>query len=565
MTDTVTTPTDPYLAPFAAGVRAGAPFLMPSTAYYSRIDPRHPAAFSPTVLQGLVRRQLGFTGVVISDDLGSAKQVARWTPGQRATMFIDAGGDMVLTVDASVVARDGAGGDRADGEQPRVRAQGRRGRAAGADGEAADGSAALSRRRTGVARCRMRSRSETDEQRAFRQSVRAFLTEKVAPHAETWEREGLVPRSVTPGSATLGVTGLQVPEAYGGGGRDVVRLQGHPHRGDRRHRRARPGRSCCTSTSSCPTSSPTARRAADRWCPGFVSGELMTAIAMTEPGTGSDLAGITRHGRPGRRPLRPGRRQDVHHRRRAGRPGVVVARTSRDAADRRGGLTLLVVEDGMPGFSRGRKLEKLGLRSQDTAELFFDGVRVPVANLLGEEGQGVRLPRRQPGAGAAWRSRSAPRPPASAPSRSPLDYVRGRTAFGTPVAAFQNTKFVLAGLSAEVAAGAGWWTPRWPTSTRGELSGADAARVKLCATELQAEVVDACLQLHGGYGYMLEYPIARMYADARVSRIYGGSSEIMKVHHRQGPRPLTRLQGGCVDDTMGRSSSHPGDSACATP
>ncbi len=374
----------------------------------------------------------------------------------------------------------------------------------------------------------MRSRSENDEQRAFRQSVRAFLTEKVAPHAETWEREGLVPRSMYAGFGDLGVTGMQVAEAYGGGGQasfaynailtEEIAASGAATGALLLHLNVVLPYFLTYGTPE----------QLDRWCPGFVSGELMTAIAMTEPGAGSDLAGITATAvRDGDHYVLDGAKTFITGGVQADLV-VVVARTSRDAADRRGGLTLLVVEDGMPGFTRGRKLEKLGLRSQDTAELFFDGVRVPVANRLGEEGGAFGYL----GANLSQERMAIAVGSQAACERAialTLDYVRERTAFGTPVASFQNTKFVLAGLSARVAAGRQLVDAALADLEDGVLSSADAARTKLFTTELQAEVVDACLQLHGGYGYMLEYPIARLYADARVSRIYGGSSEIMKV------------------------------------
>jgi alkylation response protein AidB-like acyl-CoA dehydrogenase len=265
----------------------------------------------------------------------------------------------------------------------------------------------------------------------------------------------------------------------------------------------------------------------ERWFPGFATGELVTAIAMTEPGTGSDLAGISATAvRDGDDYVLNGTKTFITGGVQADLV-VVVARTSRDAGNRRAGLTLLVVEEGMPGFTRGRNLEKIGLKSQDTGELFFDDVRVPVANRLGEEGRAfeyltANLPQERMSIAV---SAQATCEHAIELTR---DYVRERKAFGTPIASFQNTKFVLAGLSAKVEAGRQLVDAALEELDAGTLTGADAARVKLYTTELQAEVVDACLQLHGGYGYMLEYPIARMYADARVSRIYGGSSEIMK-------------------------------------
>ena len=502
---------------------------MPSTAYYSRIDPRHPAAFSATVLQGLVRRQLGFPGVVVSDDLGSAKQVARWTPGQRATMFIDAGGDMVLTVDASVVPAMVQAVTARMAEQPGVRAQGRRGGAAGAHGQAPDGPAALSRPRRGWHDAVMRSRSENDEQRAFRQMVRAFLTEKVAPHAETWEREGLVPRSLYAEFGALGVTGLQVPEEYGGGGEtsfayNAILTEEIVASG------AATGALLLHLNVVLPyfLAYGTPEQLA-RWCPGFVSGELVTAIAMTEPGTGSDLAGITATAvRDGDHYVLDGAKTFITGGVQADLV-VVVARTSRDAADRRGGLTLLVVEDGMPGLLPRPQAGEAGPALAGHRRAVLRRRARPGRQPAGRGGPGVRLPRRQPAAGAdgdrgrlPGRLRAGHR--ADPRLRARAHRVR-HARRGVPEHQVRAGRPVGQGRGRPRSSS----TRRWPTSTGGELSGADAARIKLFATELQAEVVDACLQLHGGYGYMLEYPIARMYADARVSRIYGGSSEIMKV------------------------------------
>jgi alkylation response protein AidB-like acyl-CoA dehydrogenase len=265
-----------------------------------------------------------------------------------------------------------------------------------------------------------------------------------------------------------------------------------------------------------------------RWFPAFVSGKSMTAIAMTEPGTGSDLAGISATAvLEGGTYVLNGTKTFITGGVQADLV-IVVARTSRSEDDRRAGLTLLVVEEHMTGFARGRNLDKLGLKSQDTGELFFDDVAVPVANRLGLEGNAfayltANLP--------AERMSIAISAQASSERAIELtvDYTRQRKAFGTPIASFQNTKFVLAGLSAKVEAGRHMVDRAIEELDAGTLTVADAARVKLFTTEVQAEVMDSCLQLHGGYGYMLEYPISRMYADARVSRIYGGSSEIMKV------------------------------------
>ena len=374
----------------------------------------------------------------------------------------------------------------------------------------------------------MRGRASTDEQQAFRASVRAFLIERVVPHVAEWEAAKCVPKSLYVDFGGLGVTGIQIPKDFGGAGErsfiynaifseEVVRtgavagaLQLHlnvvlPYFLDL----ATPEQQA-------------------RWFPGFASGESVSAIAMTEPGTGSDLAGISGTAVPdgdsyvlngAKTFITGGVQADLV---------IVVARTSRSESDRRAGLTLLVVEADMAGLSRGRNLDKLGLKSQDTGELFFDNVRVPAANRLGAEGNAfayltANLPQERMSIAVSAQASS------ERAIDLTLDYTRERKAFGTPIASFQNTKFVLAGLSAKVEAGRHMVDRALEELDAGTLTVADAARVKLFITEVQAEVMDACLQLHGGYGYMLEYPIARMYADARVSRIYGGSSEIMKV------------------------------------
>jgi acyl-CoA dehydrogenase len=265
----------------------------------------------------------------------------------------------------------------------------------------------------------------------------------------------------------------------------------------------------------------------ERWFPRLASGEMLTAIAMTEPGTGSDLAGIaTRAQWDGDGYLLNGAKTFITG-------GViadaviVVARTSDETTDRRRGLTLLVVEDGMPGFSRGRELAKLGMKAQDTAELSFDDVRVPVANRLGEEGMAFDYLGRnlqQERVCVAVEGVAS----AEAALRMTIDYVKERRAFGQPVSAFQNTKFELASVATEIEAAQAMVDAAVQALDAGELTAADAAKVKLFCTELQARAVDRCLQLFGGYGYMLEMPISRLYADARVTRIYGGTSEVMR-------------------------------------
>jgi alkylation response protein AidB-like acyl-CoA dehydrogenase len=262
-----------------------------------------------------------------------------------------------------------------------------------------------------------------------------------------------------------------------------------------------------------------------RWLPGLASGELIAAIAMTEPGTGSDLAGIAATA------VRDGDGYVVNGAKTFITNGInadlVITAVRTDRGERHRGLSLLVVEGDTPGFERGRNLEKIGIHAQDTAELFFDDARVPAANLLGNEGEGFaylvsNLPQERLSIAVAGVAA------AEAALRWTVDYVRDRKAFGTPIGSFQNTRFELAEMRTEIDVGQAYVDRCVEALNAGELTAEDAAGAKWWCTELQGRVVDRCLQLHGGYGYMLEYPIARAYADARVTRIYGGSNEIMK-------------------------------------
>jgi len=263
-----------------------------------------------------------------------------------------------------------------------------------------------------------------------------------------------------------------------------------------------------------------------RWLPGIASGELITAIAMTEPGTGSDLAFMTTTAR------RDGEHYVVNGAKTFITNGInadlVITAVKTDPTQKHKGMSLLVLERGMPGFERGRNLDKVGLHTQDTAELFFRDVRVPVTNLLGaDEGQGftqlvTKLPQER--LSIAVTAVAAAR----AALEQTLAYVRERTAFGKPIGSFQNTRFVLAEIATEVDIAQHYVDDCVRALGADELSTVDASKAKWWCTELQGRVVDRCLQLHGGYGYMREYPIAQAYADARISRIYGGTTEIMK-------------------------------------
>jgi alkylation response protein AidB-like acyl-CoA dehydrogenase len=262
-----------------------------------------------------------------------------------------------------------------------------------------------------------------------------------------------------------------------------------------------------------------------RWLPGFVSGEIITAIAMSEPGAGSDLQGLqTTACRDGDDWILDGSKTFITNGINADLV-IVVARTDPEAGAR--GFSLLAVERGMPGFERGRRLDKIGMKAQDTAELFFTDVRVPAANLIGTEGGGfIHLMENLP------QERLSIAAVAVAASRIVLDltvqYCTERTAFGRPIGKFQNTRFELAEMHTEVSIAEVYLEKAILEHNAGRFTVEDAAMAKWWTTELQKRVVDRCLQLHGGYGYMLEYPVAKAFLDSRVQTIYGGTTEIMK-------------------------------------
>ncbi|QVI29843.1 acyl-CoA dehydrogenase family protein [Mycolicibacterium neoaurum] len=368
----------------------------------------------------------------------------------------------------------------------------------------------------------------TEDHEAFRELARDFIGKEVVPAYPDWEKAGRMPRAVFEKMGALGMLGMAIPEEYGGGGEPDYRynvvLQ---------EEAARALVTLSTVRTQLEVILPYFLHYADkqqrtRWFPGLADGTLLTAVAMTEPGTGSDLAGMrTSAVRDGEDWILNGAKTFITGGMQADLV-IVLARTATDPDNRRNGLTLFVVEDGMPGFTRGRELEKMGCKVQDTAELSFVDVRVPAANVLGQEGEafgylGQNLPQERLtiAVGSVAQARSA--------IAEAIRYTTDRTIFGASVSSFQNTKFELAACSAEVEAGQAMLDRAVALLVAGELSAADAARVKLFCTEMQARVVDRCLQLFGGYGYMMEYPIARLYTDARVARIYAGTSEVMKV------------------------------------
>ncbi len=365
------------------------------------------------------------------------------------------------------------------------------------------------------------------EHEQFREVVREFLAREVAPHARAWEKAGIVDRGVYRAAGKHGVIGFNVPAEFGGGGVDDFRFNAVVTEELAQAGPGTPAFSLHNDVIAPYFTSLTTPAQRRRWLPGFASGDLIGAIAMTEPGAGSDLAGIRTRAIPdgdtwmlsgAKTFISSGINSDLV---------IVVARTSPDPGAGHSAFSLLVVERGMPGFSRGRNLEKIGLKSQDTAELFFDQVPVPAANLLGQAGQGFyHLMHNLPA------ERMAIAISAVAGARAifaeTLEYAKNRQAFGQPIGSFQHNRFVLAELDTELDLAQVFVDRCLEAMVAGELTAVEAAKAKWWTTELQKRVIDACLQLHGGYGYTMEFPVARAYLDARVQTIYGGSTEIMK-------------------------------------
>ncbi|GAA4480517.1 acyl-CoA dehydrogenase family protein [Rhodococcus olei] len=367
----------------------------------------------------------------------------------------------------------------------------------------------------------------TEDHDAFRDSVRQFIAKEITPNMPEWEEAGCIPRDFYYKTAEIGINGLQVPEQYGGGGIDSFLFNTVVYEEIGYAAASLGGFQVHLNTVLPYFLEYADEEQRDRWFPGFADGSLVSSIAMTEPGIGSDLAGVaTTAVRDGDHYVLNGNKTFI-----TGGIGadlvIVVARTSKDETNRRNGLSLIVVERDMPGFIRGRNLHKIGIKSSDTAELTFDNVRVPVANLLGEEGGafamlGHNLPQERLSIAITGVAT------ATAAVNLAVEYAQERQVFGKPLSSFQNTKFVLAECATELQAAQSMLDQALIALDNGTLTPADAAKVKLFCTEMQARVIDKCLQVHGGYGYMTEYPIARLYADARVTRIYGGTSEVMK-------------------------------------
>jgi alkylation response protein AidB-like acyl-CoA dehydrogenase len=359
----------------------------------------------------------------------------------------------------------------------------------------------------------------------FRETVREYLAREVGPHSAAWEEAGIVDRSAYVAAGKHGVIGFNVPAEYGGGGVADFRFNAVVAEELGRFAAPHPGLTLQNDILAPYLISLGSEEQKRRWLPGFASGELIAAIAMSEPGAGSDLAGIRTTGvRDGDDWVVSGAKTFISSGINADLV-IVVTRTDPEAGHR--GFTLLVVERDMPGFTRGRKLAKIGQHYADTAELFFEQVRVPAANVLGQVGRGFyHLMHNLPS------ERMSIAVNALAGARETFDqtleYVKGRKAFGQPVGSFQYNKFRLAEMATELDVAQSYIDQCLRGIVDGEITAVDAAKAKWWATELQKRVVDSCLQLHGGYGYMTEYAVARAYTDSRIQTIYGGTTEIMK-------------------------------------
>ncbi|GAA2862211.1 acyl-CoA dehydrogenase family protein [Pseudonocardia halophobica] len=371
----------------------------------------------------------------------------------------------------------------------------------------------------------------TDTHEQYRESVREFLAREVEPHFLRWEDEHEIDRTVFRAAAEQGVYGLPIPEEYGGSGETDYRFRLVVC-----EEVARVGATSFGMTLGLQDDlvlsyllDLTDDEQKKRWLAPMARGEKLGALAMTEPGTGSDLQGIrTVARRDGDGPdadwILNGQKTFISSALSADFV-IVAVRTDPEAGSR--GFSLLVVEDGMEGFERGRKLAKVGLHGQDTGELFFTDVRVPAANLIGVEGHGMmhlmsHLPQERLGLVATGYTA------ARAVYEHTARYCFERKAFGQDIGDFQNTRFVLAEMETELDVAEAFVDKSVLAFNAGELSPTDAAKGKWFLTELQKRVVDRCVQLHGGYGYMLEYPVARAFVDSRIQTIYGGTTEIMK-------------------------------------
>jgi alkylation response protein AidB-like acyl-CoA dehydrogenase len=364
-----------------------------------------------------------------------------------------------------------------------------------------------------------------EEHLMFQEAFRTFLQKEVTPYHAQWEKDGVVDREVWKKAGENGFLCMDLPEEHGGLGIKDFRYNAIITEEMVKAGTNGPGFVLQNDVMAPYFSTYFNEEQKAKWMPGIISGEIITAIAMTEPGTGSDLGGVkTTAIKDGDHYILNGSKTFITN-------GIlsdlviVVAKTDPD--QKHAGVSLLVVERGMEGFSRGKNLEKIGMHAQDTAELFFDNVKVPAENLLGQEGHGFyylmhNLPQER--LSIAVSAVAA----AEKILNVTIQYCKDRTAFGRSIGKFQNSRFKLAEMKTEITIARTFVDQCILELNEGKLSVEKAAMAKYWVSDLQCKVVDECLQLHGGYGYMTEYAVARAYMDGRVQRIYGGTNEIMK-------------------------------------
>ncbi len=363
------------------------------------------------------------------------------------------------------------------------------------------------------------------EHGAFRDTCRTFCEKEIVPNHEQWEQDRIVPRELWLAAGRQGLLGFSIPEEYGGGGVDDFRFNVVLGEELTRVGASGPGFGLHVDIVAPYLLKLANEQQQARWFPGFGDGSLISALAMTEPAAGSDLQGMrTTARRDGEHYVLNGSKTFITN---GINSDIVVVAAKTDPEAGWKGISLLVVERGMDGFERGRNLDKIGMKAQDTAELFFDDVRVPAANLLGDEGSGfIYLMENLP------QERLAMAVVAVAACERMLeltiDYCREREAFGRSIGSFQATRFTLAEMVTETTVARTYLDECVKAHVADDLSVEDAAKVKWWTTELEGRVADRCLQLFGGYGYMAEYPISKAWLDSRVQRIYGGTTEIMK-------------------------------------
>jgi alkylation response protein AidB-like acyl-CoA dehydrogenase len=365
----------------------------------------------------------------------------------------------------------------------------------------------------------------TEEHLMFQKTVKDFLVKEAVPHTEKWEKAGIVDRDIWTKAGAMGFLCMDMPEEYGGLGLQDFRYNAILQEEMIKLGIDGPGFTLQNDIMAPYFEKYFTKEQKDKWLPGIISGEIITAIAMTEPDAGSDLAGMrTSAVKNGDHYVLNGAKTYITN---GIHSDIVLVCCKTDPEAGHGGISILIVERGMEGFERGKNLEKIGLKAQDTAELFFEDVKVPVKNLLGEEGKGFyylmhNLPqeRLSIAVGAVAIAEKA--------FEDTLTFIKERKAFGKPIGKFQNSRFRMAEIQTEITIGRGFIDDCIMELNEGKLTNEKAAMAKYWTTELSDRVIDQCLQLHGGAGFMWEYPIAKAYAGNRIMRILGGTNEIMR-------------------------------------